>query len=485
MDMNDQLLKNRTLYHFYQLCQIPHGSHDEERLSTHLLHWAQELGLEAYQDESMNLIIKKPASPDRQAAAPVMLQAHLDMVCDKEPGVEFDFSQDPIPWKVEGDWISSAAGTTLGADCGIGVALILAMLEADDYSHPPIEAILTTREETDMGGAYPLDFTKLSGRRMINLDVSPDQKLLAGSCGGAAIELDMPIDRVADEPDGECFRITVSGLKGGHSGADIAKGRNNALLLLGRLLRMLAAELKDLGLVDMQSGNSRLAIPREATMLVRLPEGMSRPLQDAMKAFEQSVALECSSIPDLCLNCTAVERQERRSLERASLDRLCDLLCLVPNGIYAMNALPLGTVESSCNLGILRLLENQTHLVTEMRGSYRSTRQCIIDQYETLARLLGGTISMHSSYHSWLYQPDSSLRERVLEVYRQREQKEMNVEVAHAGNEIGIFYEAIEGLDAVAMGPTRLDYHSPKERLSISSSIRFEEFLKQVLEQLQ
>ena len=484
MPILDHLEPRAVFSCFEQLCAIPHGSGNTKAISDYLVRFAAEHQLRCIQDAHNNVIIFAPGTPGYESAAPVILQGHMDMVCEKNSDVEFDFDNDPIRTRIDGEWVR-AEGTTLGADCGIGVALILAMLEADDYSHPPIEAILTTREETGMGGAYHLDFTKLSGRRMINLDVSPDQKLLAGSCGGAAIELDLPIARVADEPDDECFRITVSGLKGGHSGADIAKGRNNALLLLGRLLRTLAAEFKDLGLVDMQSGNSRLAIPREATMLVRLPEGMSRPLQDSMKAFEQSVALECSSIPDLCLNCTAVERQERRSLARASLDRLCDLLCLVPNGIYAMNALPLGTVESSCNLGILQLLENQAHLVTEMRGSYRSTRQCIIDQYETLARLLGGTISMHSSYHSWLYQPDSSLRERVLEVYRQREQKEMNVEVAHAGNEIGIFYEAIEGLDAVAMGPTRLEYHSPKERLSISSSIRFEEFLKQVLEQLQ
>ena len=182
--MMDELLKNRTLYHFHQICQIPHGSHNEQALSTYLFHWAQELGLDVHQDESWNLIIKKAASPDRAGCAPVILQAHLDMVCDKAPESNFDFEQEPIPWAVDGDWISSAAGTTLGADCGIGVALILAMLEADDYSHPPIEAVLTTREETDMGGAYHLDFSRLSGRKMINLDISPEEKLLAGSSGG-------------------------------------------------------------------------------------------------------------------------------------------------------------------------------------------------------------------------------------------------------------------------------------------------------------
>lgn len=482
--MMDELLKNRTLYHFHQICQIPHGSHNEQALSTYLFHWAQELGLDVHQDESWNLIIKKAASPDRADCAPVILQAHLDMVCDKAPESNFDFEQEPIPWAVDGDWISSAAGTTLGADCGIGVALILAMLEADDYSHPPIEAVLTTREETDMGGAYHLDFSRLSGRKMINLDISPEEKLLAGSSGGAAIELDLPIRRMSAAPDGDWFRITVGGLEGGHSGHDISKGRNNALLLLGRLLRKLAEEFDTLSLVELNGGNSRLAIPREAEMVICLPEGMSRSLQDAVDTFRTDVALECSAIPNFFLSCQPEKKGAQTPVDPESLHRFLDLLCLVPNGIHAMNGLVPGAVESSCNLGIICTQEDHIHLVTEMRGNYRSTRQCIIDQYETLARLLGGSIRTHSLYHSWLYQPDSRLREQVLAVYRQREQKEMNVEVAHAGNEIGIFFEAIPGLDAVAMGPTRVLYHTPKEKLSISSSIRFESFLKQVLEHL-
>ena len=482
--MMDELLKNRTLYHFHQICQIPHGSHNEQALSTYLFHWAQEMGLDVHQDESWNLIIKKAASPDRTDCAPVILQAHLDMVCDKAPESNFDFEQEPIPWAVDGDWISSAAGTTLGADCGIGVALILAMLEADDYSHPPIEAVLTTREETDMGGAYHLDFSRLAGRKMINLDISPEEKLLAGSSGGAAIELDLPIKRSAAAPNGDWFRVTVGGLEGGHSGHDISKGRNNALLLLGRLLKKLAEDFHDLALVEFNGGNSRLAIPREAEMVICLPEGMSQSLQDAVEEFRKDVALECSAIPNFFLLCQPEKKGDQIPVDQESLHRFLDLLCLVPNGIYAMNALVPGAVESSCDAGIICSQKDNIHLVTEMRGNYRSTRQCIIDQYETLARLLGGSIRTHSLYHSWLYQPDSRLREQVLAVYRQREQKEMNVEVAHAGNEIGIFFEAIPGLDAVAMGPTRELYHTPKEKLSISSSIRFESFLKQVLEHL-
>lgn len=482
--MMDELLKNRTLYHFHQICQIPHGSHNEQALSKYLFQWAQELGLDVYQDESWNLIIKKAASPDRAECAPVILQAHLDMVCDQVPEASFDFEHDPIPWTIDGDWIASAAGTTLGADCGIGVALILSMLEADDYSHPPIEAVLTTREETDMGGAYHLDFSRLSGHRMINLDISPDDKLLAGSSGGAAIELDLPIKRMSTLPDGDWFHITVGGLEGGHSGHDISKGRNNALLLLGRLLKKLAETFDSLSLVALNGGNSRLAIPREASMVICLPEGMSQSLQDAVEAFRKDVALECSSIPEFFLSCQPEKKGSTAPIDQESLHRFTDLLCLVPNGIYAMNSLVPGTVESSCNLGIISSQEDHIHLVTEMRGNYRSTRQCIIDQYETLARLLGGSIRTHSLYHSWLYQPDSRLREQILGVYRQREQKEMRVEVAHAGNEIGIFFEAIPELDAVAMGPTRVLYHTPKEKLSISSSIRFESFLKQVLEHL-
>lgn len=307
---------------------------------------------------------------------------------------------------------------------------------------------------------------------------------MAGSSGGAAIELDLPINRMSASPDGDWFRMTVGGLEGGHSGHDISKGRNNALLLLGRLLRKLAEDFDDLTLVELNGGNSRLAIPREAEMVICLSEGMSQSLQDAVEAFRKDVALECSAIPNFFLSCQPEKKGAQIPVDQESLHRFLDLLCLIPNGIHAMNGLVSGAVESSCNLGIICFQEDHIHLVTEMRGNYRSTRQCIIDQYETLARLLGGSIRTHSLYHSWLYQPDSRLREQVLEVYRQREQREMHVEVAHAGNEIGIFFEAIPGLDAVAMGPTRVLYHTPKEKLSISSSIRFEDFLKQVLEHL-
>ena len=482
--MYSHILKNRTLYHFYQICQIPHGSHNEKALSCYLLHWAESLGLDAYQDEYWNLIIKKPASPDRVWAAPVILQAHLDMVCDQEPESNFDFEKSGIPWNVDGDWISSAAGTTLGADCGIGVALILAVLEATDFSHPPIEAVLTTREETDMGGAYHLDFSRLTGRRMINLDVSPEEKLLAGSCGGAAVEFDLPINLIPAWADGALFRIAISGLEGGHSGNDITKGRGNALLMLGRLLSGLAGALPELALASIQGGNSRLAIPREASMLVQMPIGMQDQIRQGIQKFQENAQRELAAFPNISFVCGPVQEKAETVFDANSVAKLCQLLTIIPNGIQNMSNLIEGTVESSCNLGVIRSEGRTVHMSTEIRGTYRSTRQHMINQFETLAEIFNGSVQVHSTYHSWLYQPDSALRKLVQKVYYEREQRELDVKVAHAGNEIGIFYEAIEGLDAVAMGPTRLFYHSPKEKLSISSSIRFEQFLRQVLEEL-
>lgn len=482
--MYDHILKTRTLYHFYQICQIPHGSHNEEALSTYLLHWAEQMGLEAHQDEYWNLIIKKPATPDRIRATPIIMQAHLDMVCDQEPEANFDFEKSSIPWNVDGDWISSAAGTTLGADCGIGVALILAILEATDFSHPPIEAVLTTREETDMGGAYHLDFNKLTGRRMINLDISPDEKLLAGSCGGAAIEFSLPISRISAQAGGAAFRISIGGLEGGHSGNDITKGRNNALLMLGRLLNDLTGTLPDLALMSVQGGNSRLAIPREASMYVWIPTGRQDQILQGVQKFQENAKRELDTFPNIFFTCDPVQEKAETVLDKTSIANLCQLLTIIPNGIQNMSNLMEGTVESSCNLGIIRTEDHEVHLVTEIRGTYRSTRQHMINQFETLAKIFHGSVQVHSTYHSWLYQPDSALRNLIQKVYYKREQCEMDVKVAHAGNEIGIFYEAIEGLDAVAMGPTRLFYHSPKEKLSISSSIRFEQFLKQILEEL-
>lgn len=476
-----EILKQDTLRYFHKLCRIPRESGNEQAVSEYICKWAGEHGLWACVDDVFNVIIKKPASPGRESAAPVLLQAHLDMVCDKTPDSTHDFSRDAIVWRIQGDWISSAAGTSLGADCGIGIALIMEVLASRELCHPALEVLLTTREETDMLGAYRVDVSQLTAQRMINLDVSPDNRLLAGSCGGVAIELELPVTTSAVSSELQFMRLTVEGLTGGHSGADIHKGRGNAILLLARALRLIQSRVK-LTLWSFEGGNSRLAIPREASAGIAVSPCDATALENAVREFTAQVAEEYASIK-LAVRLECAESTPNLIWTDYACNQFLQLCALFPNGVQEMSSAGAG-VESSSNLGVVKQTEQGLCFITEARSTYPGTRELLVEKQGLLAKLFGGTIITHSEYPAWIYREHSKLRESVLEVYREREKSEMEVLAVHAGNEIGILASRIEGLDAVAMGPTRHFYHSPEEKLSISSSIHFTGFLHDVLERL-
>lgn len=479
----NQLLENRTLFHFYQLCQIPRGSGNEKQVSDYILKWACSLGLQAKQDEVYNLVIKKEASAGYEKAAPILLQAHLDMVCDKEPGAEHDFLKDAIPWEIKDDWIFSAKGTTLGADCGIGVALIMAILEDNDLKAPEIEVLLTVREETDMAGAYHVSQKDFHSKRIINLDISPDNRLLMGSCGGEAIEVEIPVERCIVEAKTLCLR--VGGLKGGHSGSDIHRGRGNAILLLGRILDEICAEGIPVQLVRIHGGNSRLAIPREAEAEIIVPEKYWEQLGNSCKKINAIVRdtwqLNATDI-DILLECN--ENTTVNSFTKISTEHIIKALMIMPDGIREMSDVLLGNVESSSNLGVIRTGINQVECIIEIRGNHEFTRKDVERKIMLVAENFGGSCKIHSSYPEWRYQKNSELRKLILEQYRNQYQQEMECVCVHAGNEVGILFEKLDVEDAVAMGPTRLFFHTPKEKLYVKSVEQFEVFLKNILEQL-
>ena len=425
---------------FQQISRIPRDSGNEKAISDWIRDWAQERSIEVEQDDIWDLILRKPASAGYEDHAPLLLQAHIDMVCEKDSSSNHDFAKDPIELKLDGDWIVSASGTTLGADDGIGVAAALAVLDDDTLPHPPLEVVFTVQEETTFAGAETVDISGCKAKRMINLDHADERELIVGSCGGTGVEFTMPLQREAEVPAGnQGFRIHLTGLTGGHSGEDIHRGRGNAISLLLRLM-----EDPRLQTVSISGGTNRLAIPREAEAIV---------LADS----------------DETLRACAAEY-------KAAAYRL------YPNGIVQMNGSFEGLVESSDNIGIISTENDTLTLTSEVRGAYQSTVDDIVKSIEALAAMTGARVSYFNGYVPWEYAADSQLRAIATETFAEMNEGAQMKQIAlHAGLECGFFAEKQPGIDLISIGPDCQFFHSPKERVSASSVMRFYEFLKAIL----
>lgn len=480
-------LENKSLYYFHEICKIPHCTDNEKGISDYIYNWARHLGMEVIQEECWNLIIKKPATKGLEKLAPILLQAHLDMVCTKSPNSTHDFMTDPIEWKVEGDWISSANGSSLGADCGIGVALIMQILADKQNPHPALEVLLTVREESDMYGAYNVDPELIKAKRMINLDTSPETKLLAGTCGGTAIEIDLPLKRKETSLNMHGFEIKISGLKGGHSGHDINKGYGNALLLMGRLIFQLKNTL-NIEIEKLWGGTSRLSIPMESYSKIRVDE---KELEQFGKLFleltDEYKTEYVDLVPNIDFSYKKINEENLNSmvLTHESDKALLNILLLIPNGINQMSNTLSGSVESSQNLGIIDMDEEEVLFKTEIRSSFESTKQELIYKNKLLADTFGAKVNTHSGYPSWSFRAESALREKITSTFKDMYETDMDVYTVHAGNEIGILLDKFGDMDAVAMGPNRIQFHTPDEKLSISSSVNFEKFLWKILSALE
>ena len=474
--MND-VFENRILSIFRDLNRIPRESGNEKSVSDFIMEWALERGLQAAQDEYNNLIIRKPASPGCEDHEAVLLQAHMDMVCEKNADSTHDFSKDPIDLKVEGDWLMSARGTTLGADNGIGVAAAMAILEDSEAHHPPLEVVFTVEEETSFAGAENVDITGLQATRMINLDHAVANQVIAGSCGGTGVELTMPLERCSEVPAGcKGYKVSVKGLLGGHSGEDIHRGRGNAITLLIRLLENPAFKV-----VSIEGGTNRLAIPREAFALVLAED--DEAVSDAVETWKSAFRREYgSAAPDL--DVTFEDAKAGLPFTSESFRRIAAAVRLYPNGIVNMNGCFESTVESSDNIGIITTEGDELKLVSEVRGAYRTTVDSIVKSIDVLAELLGAKVQLFNGYIPWEYDDCSELKDLALDVYEDMYGSSMECIALHAGLECGFFAEKKPGLDIIAIGPDCLYFHSPQERVNIPSTLRFMEFLKELLRRL-
>ncbi len=475
MPILEKLQPQAVFAHFEQLCAIPHGSGNTKAISDYLVRFAAARGLRHIQDAHNNVIIFCPGTPGYETAAPVILQGHMDMVCETAPDCAKDMTSEGLDLFVDGDTIG-ARGTTLGGDDGIAVAMALAILDADDIPHPPLEVVLTVDEETGMLGADALDASVLQGRTMLNLD-SEDEGILTVSCAGGNVSVcTLPVTRAAFP--GTALTVTVGGLLGGHSGAEIDKGRGNANQLLGRVLYAVGARTA-LRVICVDGGLKDNAIPRESRAVITIadPDAAQAAIVDMDAALRHEYA---AADPDVFVRAEPAHPQ-MPPMNAASTQRAVCMLCCLPNGIQAMSQDIPGLVQTSLNLGILTTSEQYVQASFCVRSSVATQKEMLVARLRCLMAQLGGSVDVSGDYPAWEYRKDSPLRERMINVFREQYGHDPKVEAIHAGVECGLFAGKLPGLDCVSFGPDLTEIHTCRERMHITSVQRVWRYTLEVL----
>ena len=466
--------------YFEEICQVPRPSKHEEKIVTFLKDFGLKHGLETKVDDAGNVLIRKPATPGMESRKTVVLQSHVDMVCEKNNDVTHDFMNDPIETYIDGEWLR-ARGTTLGADNGIGVATELAILTDDTLEHGPIECLFTIDEETGLTGAFALQEGFFSGDILLNLDSEDEGELFIGCAGGVDTVAEFSY-REVDVPQGYfCCRVQVKGLKGGHSGGDIHLGRANANKLLTRFLTQ-CADKYDLYLCQIDGGNLRNAIPREAHALIALPEADKHALRTDLNIFAAEVQDEYHvTDPDMELTLES-EPFQPRAIDRDTTQRLLQALYACPHGVYAMSQDIPGLVETSTNLASVKMRPgNVIRIETSQRSSTASAKQDIARMVRTVFRMAGAMVTFGEGYPGWKPNTHSEILEVATESYRRLFGTEAKVKAIHAGLECGLFLDKYPALDMLSFGPTLQGVHSPDERMLIPSVQRFWDHLVDIL----
>lgn len=475
---------DRIFYHFEQISKIPRGSGNEKAISNYLLDFGKSLGLECIQDAALNIIIKKPASIGYENAPAVIIQGHMDMVCEKNSDKEHDFEKDPINLVVKGDYIY-ADRTTLGADDGIAVAYAMTLLEDNTIEHPAIEVLLTTDEEAGMSGAMALQPHYINGKIVLNLDSEEEGKLLVSCAGGIRTKSILPIEWIDKKNDTIAYNIVIRGLKGGHSGMEIHLGRGNSNKLMGRLLKNIDKEL-DFNLVSLNGGSKNNAIPRESSSIITVSQKDERKLLDIKRRVCEELKNEFSKKdPNLRVHLLEVEESVDKVFSDDSTKKAVDLLYMYPNGVNTVSSDIQGLTESSTNLGVVTTLENSIEYDSTARSSVSSLKDEIVTRSKCITEILGGKLVTESSYPEWPYKTDSKIREVCKDVYERMYEKTPEIVAIHAGVECGLFKEKLgNDVDMISFGPDIIDIHTPNEHISISSVERCYEYLLEVLKEI-
>lgn len=469
--------------HFADICAIPHPSKKEEAIRAHVLAWAEKNGFATTVDAAGNVVVRVPATAGHENAPTVVIQGHLDMVCEKNRDVAKDFDKDPIDAYVDGEWVT-ARGTTLGADNGIGVAAGMAAAEDPNVVHGPLELLCTVDEETGLTGASALQPGFVSGTMLLNLDSEEDGTFYAGCAGGGDAHLHLPLTRTAPPAGATGVRVKVLGLRGGHSGLNIHENRGNALKLLARVLRK-ALEQGSFGLVCFEGGDKHNAIPREAVAELYVTADARPALEAAVAGIEKDGKTEFGGIdPDLAIAIEEADLGGSKPLDEASRDRFLDFLLAVPHGVIAMSRDIAGLVETSTNLASVRTTETEAAALTSTRSSVAPAIAAVRAQISACTRLAGGRAELEEGYPGWQPNMDSPLLKAARTVFEETFGKPAHVTAIHAGLECGIIGERYPQMDMLSFGPEIQGAHSPDERLHIASTQRFWTFLKAMLAHL-
>ena len=471
-------LEPKSVFHFFEeLCAIPHGSSNTRQISDWLMTFARERNLEVYQDKLNNVIMIKEASPGYEHAAPVILQGHMDMVCEKTADCLKDMEKEGLDLAVEGDTIY-AINTTLGGDDGIAVAMALAVLDAQDLQHPRVEAVFTVDEEIGMLGAAGLDVSCLKGRQLLNIDTEEEGIFTVSCAGGVVAQCVLPLER---EPfEGTGLKITVGGLTGGHSGIEIGEGRGNSNLLMGRVL-CAAAKKIDLRLVDVNGGLKDNAIPREtvATVVTAEPETLKALCEEMDVILKNEYRI---ADPDVFV--AVSETEAGVPMDEETTRKICCFLSVVPNGVQTMSAEIPGLVQTSLNLGILKTSETELYSASCVRSSVESQKKMLVDRIRCLGEMLGAEVTAQGDYAGWEYRPDSPLRNLLAEVFEEQNGYQPKIEAIHAGLECGVLISKMPGLDCISIGPDITEIHTVKERLHIASTQRLWNLVTETLKRM-
>lgn len=480
MMLYEKLYPQRVFYYFEQIAAIPHGSRNTKAISDYLVQFAKEHNLIWHQDACNNIVMIKEASEGYESAEPIIIQGHMDMVCEKEKDVEIDFEKDGLKLYVDGDFLM-AEGTTLGGDDGIAVAYALALLESDQLAHPKLEVVITVDEEIGMLGADAIDLSMLTGHTMLNIDSDVEGSFLTGCAGGMSVNVTLPVKRV--KQTGQKILITMTGLEGGHSGSEIDKEHGNANILMGRVLRTLF-EATPFGIITLAGGLKDNAIPRECAAELLVPcenVNLAKEIVDSLSAELKKEFIVAD--PAVSIKFEDLGKTEADILDFASVSRVIFYLRSVPNGVQNMSQVMHGLVETSLNLGIMELKEDALYTVTSIRSSVGTRKADLLDRVTGVVELLGGEAEVEGDYPAWEYKQDSALRPQIAKVYEKLYGKEPVFETIHAGLECGLLSDKIKDLDCVSFGPDNFDIHTPKERLSISSTGRVWDFIVEFLRQ--
>ena len=464
---------------FYEISQIPRGSGNEKAISDFLVDFAKKRNLEVWQDKAMNVVIKKPATKGFENSKPVILQGHMDMVPEKEAGSNHDFLKDPIKWQLKGEMLY-ATGTTLGGDDGIAVAYCLAILDSNDVVHPPLEVLITTEEETGMGGAMAVTGEHLTGTRFLNIDSEEEGYFLVSCAGGANANVSFDIEREALK--GDVIKISISNLLGGHSGMEIIKQRANAIKMLARTLYAIK-EKEEFNIIEIKGGSKHNAIPKDAYayIAVKKSDATIKLADEFSSALKKEYR---TSDPDMKITIEKTSSSKKEMFTGCFTGRLIDFMVMTPDAVQYMNMEIKGLCQTSLNNGVLEEVDGKLLFTISVRSSVKSMLDEVLNKLALSAKYTGGKFVKKSEYPAWEYEENSPVRDIAIKTYKEITGQEAIVTAIHAGLECGLLKKTLPQIDAISFGPNLYDVHTPDEHMDIKSVERVWQFLLKYLQAL-